>query len=43
MIFIIISKQIKLLATYCSEIQILQSHKYNSDLILDMTPQKELV
>jgi len=43
MIFIIISKRIKSLSTFCNQIQILQSHNYNSDLIAIMTPQRELV
>jgi len=45
MIFIIISKQIKSLSTFCSEIQIRESHNYNSDLglIAIITPQRELV
>jgi len=43
MIFIIISKQIKSLLTFCNQTQILQSHNYNSDLIGIMTPQRELV
>jgi len=43
MVFIIISKQIKSLSTFCNQIQILQSHNYNSDLIAIMTPQRELL
>jgi len=39
-IFIIISKQIKSLSTFCNAIQILQTHHYNSDLIAIVTPQK---
>ena len=42
MVFIIISKQMKSLSTFCNT-QILQSHIYNSDLIAIMTPQRELV
>jgi len=36
-IFIIISKQIQL-STLCNQIQILQTHNYNSDLIAIITP-----
>jgi len=38
MIFIVISKQIKSLLTFYN-IQILQTHYYNSQLIAIMTPQ----
>ena len=39
-IFIIISKQIKSVLTFCNYIQILQTHNYNSDLIAIMTHHK---
>jgi len=42
MIFIIISKQIKSLSTFCNQIQILQSHNYNSDLTAIVTPQRDV-
>jgi len=40
MIFIIIRKQNKSLQIFRNQIQILQTHNYNSDLIAVMTPQK---
>jgi len=40
MIFVIISKQIKCIIDIFDQIQILQTHNYNSDLIAIMTPQK---
>jgi len=44
MIFIFISKKIKSLSTFfCNQIQILQSHNYNSVSIAIMSPQRELV
>jgi len=39
-ILIIIGKQIKSIPTFCNQIQILETHNYNSDLTAIMTPQK---
>jgi len=40
MIFIVISKQIRLLSTFYNLIQIIKTHNYNSELIAIMTPQR---
>jgi len=43
MIYISINKQMKLLSTFCNQMQIVQNHNYNSDFIAIVTPQRELV